>query len=295
MSNALRVRASAALLSAVLLGGAVACGSDGGTGSGSGGSKAGGTGGKPAEVTPAVAIKKAVTKQRKIDSMTFRMRGTAPGEGTFTGDAAMTRKPAAMRMKMQISGGAEGGRFELRMVDEAMYMSSGEAAAAEMDGKRWMKFDLSELGADGGKPGAGSALGGSAAQEDPSKDVEDMLQAEGLKKVGEEKIDGVATTHYSGTLTLDQLEDSIKEADAAERERKKKKLKEFRELGLDQLSMDMWIDENDMTKQFRTSGKTNKGPMDVTMTFGEINKPVSITAPPAAEVMDLSKEMGGES
>ncbi|WP_419997196.1 DUF1396 domain-containing protein [Streptomyces boninensis] len=294
MRHTMRARTSAVLLSAALLGGgAVACGSDDdGKKDGAAGSESkggGGGGGKPAEVTPAVAIKKAVQKQQKIDSLTFTMRGTAPGEGKFTGTAAMTRKPEAMRMKMQLTGGPQSGTFEMRLVGRAMYMNGGEEAAEGMDGKSWLKVDMSKAGGKGG-----SLMSGSPAGANPTEDVEDMLEAEGLKKVGEEKIDGVPTTHYSGTIDLARLKAGMKDADAQTRERREEKLKEYRELGVDKLTMDMWIDENDHTKQFRTTSKTDKGPMDVTVTMGELNKPVTVTAPPASEVMDLSQEMGNE-
>jgi hypothetical protein len=52
--------------------------------------------------------------------------------------------------------------------------------------------------------------------------------------------------------------------------------------------MDMWVDGDDHTKQFRMKGAADKGPLDMTITFLDYNKPVNVAAPPAKDVADLA-------
>lgn len=54
----------------------------------------------------------------------------------------------AMSMKMTALDQGADGTAEIRLVDKAMYIGGGAAAAKEMDGKSWIKFDLSTLGDD---------------------------------------------------------------------------------------------------------------------------------------------------
>lgn len=109
-----------------------------------------------------------------------------------------------------------------------------------------------------------------------------------MKRVGEETIDGVRTTHYRGTITVPQMRESLKDEDAATRERREKNLKEYEKMGVDRLSMDMWIDRDGHTKRFRMRGEGDKGLLDMTITFSGLHEPVTVKAPPANQTMDLA-------
>ncbi|MGX1118701.1 hypothetical protein RKD37_004064 [Streptomyces ambofaciens] len=101
------------------------------------------------------------------------------------------------------------------------------------------------------------------------------------------------TTHYKGTVTLADLEKSIGDEDKATQEKRQKSLEQYEKMGLDKLTMDMWVDGDDQTKQFRMRGQADKGPLDMTITFLGFNEPVKVTAPPAAETADLAEMMKG--
>lgn len=112
-----------------------------------------------------------------------------------------------------------------------------------------------------------------------------------MKKVGTEKVDGVQTTHYKGTVTLDELRAELKKKDKATQEKREKSLKQYEKLGADKLTMDMWIGPDDHAKQVRVRAASDKGPLDMTMTFLDYNKPVTVTAPPAKDTVDLAEMM----
>ncbi|MFK4067514.1 LppX_LprAFG lipoprotein [Streptomyces sp. NPDC029674] len=271
-----RKRTAGAALAAVLLaGGAVSCGSE----------KADKAAGE--DMAPAAAVKKAADKTEDLTSFTFRMKGTVPGDGRVQADAAMSTKPLAMSMKMSAPDqGPE--KMELRYVDGAVYLGGGKDAAKELDGKSWIKFDAKTLG-KGGQSAPTSVS--SQADNNPADQSTLLTGSKDLKKVGSETVGGVETTHYTGTVTMDQMRKLADEGDAATKKRHKKSIKQYEDMGVDKLTMDMWVDGEDHTKQFRARGKGDKGRLDMTITFLDYNKPVKVDAPPKAQVMDLAKEM----
>ncbi|MEU7648463.1 LppX_LprAFG lipoprotein [Streptomyces huasconensis] len=270
--------AGAALAAVLLAGGAVSCGSEKSD-------KAAGEG-----MAPVAAVKKAAEKTEDLTSFTFRMKGTVPGDGKVRADAAMSTKPLAMSMK--VSAPDQGPqKMELRYVDGAVYLGGGKEAAKEMDGKSWIKFDAAAMGKAGGKPAATSVAG--QAENNPADQSTLLTNSKDLKKVGSESVGGVETTHYTGTVTLDRIRELSKGKDAAARKRDEKAIRQYEDLGVEKLTMDLWVDGEDHTKQFRARGKADKGALDMTITFLDYNKPVDVTAPPKNEVMDLAQEMKG--
>ncbi|MEU9098168.1 DUF1396 domain-containing protein [Streptomyces sp. NPDC048361] len=243
--------------------------------------------GKPAEATFAAAVKRAAAKNSKLTSLSYTVSGKTPEAGVIDASASMSMKPPAMQMKAKGGAGGETGEFEIRLVDNAMYMSGGEA----VDGKSWLKFDLNALG----KKAGGNPLGalGSQVDKNPAEQSGSLTAAKDLKKIGEETLDGVKTTHYAGTVTLDQLRDSLQSKDTAAKERGEETLKQYEQWGISTLQMDMWIDGQDHTKQFRTQAASVKGPLDLTAKFLDYNKPITVQAPPADQVADLAEMMKG--
>ncbi|WP_407560539.1 DUF1396 domain-containing protein [Streptomyces sp. 184] len=284
------VRGGAALGAAALAVTAfTACGDDDG-GDGKAGGREGGNAGQPVDVSPAAAVRKATEKAEKLTSLEYRMAGEVPGEGTMEGTGAISMDPPAMQMKMAVDGATadESGEVEIRLVDDAMYMNAGEEAAAEMDGKTWLKIGMSDDEAGGGE---NPLLELEGAEDNPADEAQMMNAAEDLEKVGEEKVEGVQTTHYSGTVSVADLRAELKNEDAETRKKRQKSIDEMAELGVDEFTMDMWIDAKDHTKQFRMQAETKEGPLDTTMTFLSYNEPVTVKAPPASETADMSGAM----
>lgn len=290
--DSMRTSVPAAGLAALLLAvGAVGCSSDSGSkdsdgSKGSGNSKAAET---PA-MTPAAAVAKAAEKSEEITSFRYTMTGKTPEEGEVKAEASMRVKPdLAMSMKMTVPDqSAES--VEIRLVDKAMYIGGGAEMAKEMDGKSWMKFDLAALG-EGQEMNELGAAG--SAEQNPATESTFLTGADDVKRVGTEKVDGVETTHYSGTITLDDLRAELKKKDAKSAERGEKSIQQYEKMGVETLTMDAWIDGEDHTKQFRMRGEATKGPLDITIKFLDVNKPVSVEAPPAKDTVDLAEMMQG--
>nr|WP_312885393.1 DUF1396 domain-containing protein [Streptomyces physcomitrii] len=283
--RAVRKKAGVALVAAALVCGAAACSS-----SSEGGDETGG-GERGAEQTPAMrpaaAVRKAAERSEKLTSFHYRAKGTVPGQGKVEAEAGMSVEPLAMSLKSTVTGGADAGEAEIRLVDGVLYIGTGEPQP-EMDGKSWMKFGGKELGGAKGPRGGGLS---SQAQKNPAAESTFLTGSKNVKLVGTETVEGTRTRHYRGTVSLDELRASLAGADGKRREQREKSLEQYEELGIGALDMDVWIDGEDRTKQFRMRGKAEEGPMDMTLTFLDFNKPVEVKAPPAAEVFDFAEEM----
>ncbi|MEU0848685.1 DUF1396 domain-containing protein [Streptomyces flaveolus] len=274
--TSVRVPVGAGLAALLLAAGAVGCSKDEGAD-------------KSPEMTPAAAVAKAAKNTEDISSLRYRMKGRAPEEGRVEAEAEMQLKPAvAMAMKMKAPDQGVDATAEIRLVDKALYLNGGAEAAKEMDGKSWIKFDLAAMGADKELGELGSA---SQADKNPAAESTFLTGAKDVEKVGTETVDGVETTHYKGTVTLDALEKSLADEDKATQDQRRKSLEQYEKMGVDKLTMDMWIDGDDQAKQFRMRGDADKGPLDMTVTFLGFNEPVKVTAPPAGETVDLAEMM----
>jgi hypothetical protein len=281
-------RATGATLAALLLaGGTAACSS-----SSDGDAKAKGAAkDESPRMEPAAAVAKAAKNSEDITSLHYRLVGTVPGSGRVKAEASMRMKPTiAMSMKMTALDQGSDGTAQVRLIDKAMYIGGGAAAAKEMDGKHWMKLDLSALGKNGL---GGESLGAGAGQanQNPAQESTFMTGAKHVKKVGTETVDGVKTTHYTGTVTVDDIRASLKGEDKATREKREKSLDAYTKMGVEKLTMDMWVDGDDHTKQFRMKGAADKGTLDMTFTFLDFNKPVTVKAPAASDTVDLAQMM----
>ena len=275
--------AGAALAAVLLVGGATACESgkknDGGKAAAPASSA---PAAKTAQVTPVALLEKSQKAAEEITSLRYAMSGTSP-DGTFTGDIAMTLKPAVAASMKIGSADKPGETAEIRLLDGAMYMGS--------EGK-WLKFDVKAM-----DPAAAAKLDsagkGTKSAENPGDKVAELLQSKDVKLVGEETVEGRKTQHLSGTLTLDQLKAAAATGDQAAKERREKSVRELEKQGATGMTLDLWIGEDNRLYQMRSQAQGGKGRTDVTIKVTEYNKPVEVAAPPADQTLDLAEMMKG--
>ncbi|MGX1760620.1 hypothetical protein ACWIG5_27525 [Streptomyces lydicus] len=234
---------------------------------------------------PVAAVQKAVDKGARLNSVSYRLSGRVPGQGTIDGKVSFSMRPRAIDMRMKASGGKEEGEFSMRLVGDAVYLGGAGKATAALDGKHWIKFAMKNKGA--------SALGGmeQQADQDPAAQASLLPQSDDVKKVGEETVDGVRTSHYAGVVEVAELlnKPGIKTALGAER--RKKVIEQYQQLGVSKLTLDMWVGPGDRTVKFRERAQAAQGPLDMTIRFFDVNKPVKVQAPPASDTVDLEQKL----
>ncbi|GGR98022.1 putative lipoprotein [Streptomyces humidus] len=250
-----------------------------------GGAESGG-GGDPAA---AAAVTRAARKAEEPVSLRYRMTGRTPEEGRIKGEAAIGVKPPAMSLKSTVLSGPARGTGEFRLVGGALYVGSDQPGQG---GKHWIRFGAP--GRSGAARGLGAGTGTMAdrVRDNPSHESGFLAAADDLKKAGVETVGGVSTAHYTGTATVDAIRASYKDDGATVRQRTEKSLAQYEKLGVDELTMDLWTDAQDRTRQLRMQGFGRHGRLDLTLTFTDFGKPVTVKAPPASDTVDLAEELG---
>jgi hypothetical protein len=201
----------------------------------------------------------------------------------------MSWKPIAMDMTMTMPQLAAqfGGDGSMRtlMSGTTMYMNMGDATAAKMGGKHWMKLDLSSLGASGQ---AMADQMNSNSSNDPATQLKLFTSSGDIKRVGQETVNGVQATHYSGSVDLAKL--------AGQQDSSLKSLlAQSTKLGLTSMNLDLWVNDQGLpVRMHEATPPTATAQFDVTADYSDYSTtPVTVTAPAADDTNDLGAMMKG--
>ncbi|MEV6506690.1 LppX_LprAFG lipoprotein [Streptomyces sp. NPDC051642] len=269
---------SVAFVAVLLVGGSVACG---------GGAKSDSAVANPPTVTPAAAVAKAGKNAADITSLHYRISGTVPGKGRLEAEASMSTQPLAMSMKMTTTADQGGSsRLAIRFVDKVMYVGGSAVRPEQLNGKSWLRAAPAIWGR-GGVDNQSYGVLPSQLQASPIAQSTLLTGSKDLRLIGTETVDGARTTHYKGTVNSKGLTQGS--------------LDQFTQLEVsDPLTMDLWTDGDGRTKQFRMRAEhdddmvgTGDGPLDLTITFLDINQPVTIKAPPSKDTTLLAADAQG--
>ena len=153
-----------------------------------------------------------------------------------------------------------------------------------LNGKTWVKADLGALAQERGIDL--NQLFQAAGNEDPTKALQ-MLQSVGnVSKVGTATIDGVDTTEYSGTI-------DVQKAAAALGPGYEKLLSGSK---VTSIPVDVWIGSDGLVRRLHENLSYDvngtQATTDLTMNLTDFGAPVTVTTPPADQVIDLSQLKG---
>ena len=249
------------------------CSSSGGSGN-AGGSASGGSGNSGAvQLSPAAFIKAALTKAS--NDKTVHVKGTINSDGISGTMDAQEQFSPSLEMSMTMSSP----QFNISeiMVGDTIYMKMPQLSSM-LGGKPWAEFKLSAM--------AGSL--GSTFQS--------LLASGDVHKVGTETVDGVQADHYSGTVDAATAFDSS----AAAKNLTPDQIAQLKSLmksgGVTSETIDVWIATSDnLPVRVSVSSNTGKGAFKVDMHMSDWGKPISVSAPPADQVTDISSMMGSGS
>jgi hypothetical protein len=258
----------------------------------------GSAGAERAEVTPAVAVAEAARHSEGISSLRYRVAGTLPEKGRVEAEASMNTEPSVMGMRMTTDDKGEERRLEVRFVGDVMYVG-GSALGSEMaDGKGWVRAEPAAWGQGSWDNNSYGVLP-SELQGNPAVQATLLTGSKDLRAAGSETVEGARTTHYRGTVTGDGLRAARDAAGKESRRQRIESLDQFIALHIDgALTVDLWVDEDNRTQRFRLRGDTrdirdSRGVtegerLDLTITFLDVDRPVSVEAPPAEDTADIA-------
>ncbi|QXJ23654.1 hypothetical protein AGRA3207_004842 [Actinomadura graeca] len=256
--------------------------------------------GENIKLTAAQVLGRTAEKTGRTDSfkadLSMRMTGGRAEVGNVSMSGTMqyrTKPDLAYSMdfgQMSVGGRSMPGMKQV-LVGRTMYMKI--PALSQFGGgataKPWLKISLDELGKKSGMNI--DQLLQQSRQMDPVQNTKMLTASKDAREVGKETVDGVKTTHYTGTY---RLEDALAKLPADQREQLRKN---SATLGADAMSFDLWVDDQQLPRKMSMkSGRTSEGTMDLTMSYHDFGQPVQISAPPADQVSDfgaLMTNLGG--
>ncbi|MEU6395163.1 hypothetical protein [Streptomyces sp. NPDC046939] len=290
----------AAAVTALICTGAAACGSDD---SGKGGAATKAQSHSEATQALTAAYKKtADAKSAKVEMVMKTPAAMGAGGGTMKMTGTMGWDPTVMDMTMSGSAFTAGDADmpkNIRLVwqNNVMYMDMGAKAAADMDGKRWMKMDLGAVAKSSGNEALSRQMTGSleSANQDPAQQIAVLLDSPNLKHLGSAQIDGVQTQHYKGKLTVDEMmakNDSLKVLDKADRD---ELLKSVKKAGIKDYDTELWVNEDDLPVRLDVTMDSAQGAVEISEKFSDYGAAVQVQTPPANETfdfMEMLKKLG---
>jgi LppX_LprAFG lipoprotein len=271
--------AAAASLAVVAVAGCSGSGSGGGTATGTGGTKSGSS----------AALSLVADAMNKANSAgTVKITGTITSPSSTT-PITMTAEEQyspqlAMSMTMQLNGQS----LNEIMVGSKIYMSY-PALASMMGGKKWGEIDLSQAS---GSLGSLSSLVDSAQSENPTTQISALVASGDVTKVGTDTVDGQQATHYSGTLTPSELANVANGGQLSASQISTLK-SEMQSAGVSSEKVDLWVASSGLPVELKFAAKSSAGTSAGDMKLSDWGAPVSVGAPPASEVYDMTAALNG--
>ncbi|MFE7624343.1 hypothetical protein [Streptomyces sp. NPDC057509] len=284
----LSVAVAAALTSVAACGGS----DDGGKAKGTSGSGAGSVAkANPIAALIAVQKKTGSAHSAKVEgttslgtAMSMKQSGVMDWSDGITGSMQITYTGGDMADSMKQLG--SNGTMEARYFKDGYAADMGDAMAQQTGGKRWISYSYDDLAQIGGASGA--ALKDQMQNTTPDQGVKSLLASGDVKKVGQEDVRGVTTTHYSGTVDVADLTAKNSNLDADELAALKKQLADA---GISTETVDIWVDGDDLLVKKTERGQMKTGELNSTVFYSDYGTKVSVERPPADQTIEFTELM----
>ena len=245
------------------------------------------------------------TTDRQTGHMELTMSMTVAGHDvTFMADGAYDTVAQRMQMNLdmsslvaQLGGGSSdagmlrsviGDSIEMRFVEGVAYMKMPFLSQLSGGDTAWVSFRADNAGSNPFGPVGGA---------DPAAFL-DYLRGAGaeVSELGHEDVRGVETTHLSTTITLRKALDSAPESERARIEEAIAKLGASADELLDTpIPVDVFVDRDGLVRRLHLVLSMPIGEQsvdgDIQMDFFDFGTDVSVDAPPADQVTDISGQL----
>ncbi|WP_255638167.1 hypothetical protein [Amycolatopsis sp. DSM 110486] len=205
-------------------------------------------------------------------------------------------------IELSLTETVEGQQVEVRAVDKSLYLKipPGEASQIGTD-KPWIK--ITPGASDPLSQAMSGTLGSTSQASDPTELLDRIAEAGQILSSDQTTLDGEKVNHYKMDLDLDKALDQFTVSmPAAARAKVDQQLKGKHVM----LPAELWVDKNQLPReitfdetalmQAAGAGAGTTGIGKVTLKYSDWGAPVTITAPPADQVTDMSeivKKLGG--
>ena len=226
--------------------------------------------GQPSNMTPVAYVKSSAAKTAQTPSEHVTLKGSLTVGGTLvtidgTGDFDNASKRGSMHA--DFSAGGLSGTLDEVLNGTTVYLQSPLLTSNLPKGKSWLKLDLQKAAPKGIDL---SAL----TTQSPTKLLSQLQAAGNVTKVGDETINGTATTHYRAKLDASKLPKVAALANAT--------------YG----PLDIWIGKDDgyvhrlhMAYTIKVASASAQS-IAVTVDFSDFGKSVSVSVPATSATAD---------
>ncbi|WP_330306689.1 MULTISPECIES: hypothetical protein [unclassified Streptomyces] len=290
-----RVTLSIALTTA--LAGVAACGSSGGSGSSGKDDKAVHKG--TTHVSPIAALRSAEKSTDGADSakvessttmgtmMSMTANGTMGWADGLTGTMTITYTGGTLADTMRQTGSTS---MQARYLPDAYFAKMSDKFAEQTGGKHWIRYGYDDLAKLGGSSGA--YLKDQMQNTTPNQSVKLLLASGDVKKVGEDRVRGEQTTHYSGTVNVADMATKTSNLSASQLADLKKQLTAA---GVSTEKVDIWVNGDNLLVKKVEKGELSSGTMSSTAYYSDYGVKVSATEPPASDTADFKDLLKAQS
>ncbi|MFI9297262.1 hypothetical protein H4W23_24010 [Streptomyces gardneri] len=251
------------------------------------------------KVITAAYEKTSAAKAAKV-KMTMTMEGAGPDSGTAEMTGVQGWDPAVMDFTMKGSMLAAGGEdmpeaMRMIMLDQVMYVDMGAKQAAEMDGKRWMKLDMKAAVDGAGDKALQKQLTGGLdnMNQDPAQQLALLLDSPDLKHVGAEKINGMETQRYKGTITMEQMLKASGSSKLISKEDHAKLVEGMKKSKFKGYDTELWVNEDGYPARMDIRMTAADGKMHIKADYSDYGTKTAVQAPPAKDTLDLMEMLKG--
>jgi hypothetical protein len=245
----------------------------------------GGGGTHPAAqaLSPQQAITLAANQAKQVNSFGSTLSVTMSGtvNGTMAGTMHIRNRPSLLAdadfTTFDVGGQSLPGGMHEILTNRTIYLKM--ALLSQELHKPWVKISFSQL-----HQGTGisfSQLTQQVQSNNPLVQTGMLAAAKDVRKVGTQTIDGVSTTHYTGSYPVSA---GLAKLPASERAVAQKAVQT---LGIKTVHFDVWIDDQHQTRKIVAAETGSVETMKVTMQVTGINQPVSVALPPAGQVATI--------
>jgi hypothetical protein len=233
--------------------------------------------GSAVQETPQKAISLAAEESRQINTMaaSFSEQVGNPVVATTSATTQLQLRPVLLANEsLHTSANGQNVTVDEIVSAKAVYIKESSSQSS----KPWVEVPFSELGGSLGS--SISTLLQDAQNGNPAQQTEVLTASKNVHVVGTQVVNGVETTHYSGTVSastaLSRLPANVR-----------KGLAPLLKLITGDIRFDVWIDAQHVTRKLIERETVEGEPATVTVNVIAVNQPVRITPPPASEVRIL--------
>ncbi|WP_214109586.1 hypothetical protein [Acrocarpospora catenulata] len=254
-------------------------------------------------VDPTTALHKALTKTAQTSSSAGHFDfvcGGSTGSGRYSAQSKPSVKMDARISDLNVNGEAKPNKPHLILDNNVIYANTD--GLVKTDPKTpWFKIGVDQLPGPNGRMIA-SLVHGKINDPATIKGVVDAYQD--VKKVGEESVNGIKTTHYTGTYDAAKARAALGGTTGGMTSPSPMTSPHHRSPGGETTSpgagrtpsnllFDIWVDNKDslVRKSQYRSEPDAKTKLDITSTVTNYNQPVTVSAPPPNQTKQLDPHL----